>query len=103
MGYTLAFAVTTASALSPLEVIGVSASLLAFWAPATCWSWWGFAPGVLVVGVLVAILTHRHPLPDRGPRWRRVGTICSIVVLVYGGWTLIVGILILVGSITSAT
>ena len=95
LGFTVAFTLATASASSPWEAFGVAAVLLAFWAPATCWAWWGFVPAVLVVGVLLAILTHRRRPPERGPRWRRAGRICAGAVLVYGAWTVVVGAWIL--------
>jgi len=60
---------------SVLEVVGVAAGMLIFYAPATLWSGglWSVAV-ILVLGLLAAMLTHRYRVTGASPRWRRTGS-----------------------------
>jgi hypothetical protein len=82
---------------SALEVVGVAAGMLVFYAPALLWSGglWSVA-AIFVVGLVTAVLTHRYRVTGVGPRWQRAGRVVFALLLAYTGWTLIIGLMFLV-------
>jgi hypothetical protein len=80
---------TALAADSLLEIVGVAAGMLIFYAPATLWSggMWSVA-AILVLGLLAAALTHRYRVTGAGPAWRRAGPVVFVLLLVYTSWTL---------------
>lgn len=83
-----------------LEVFGVAAGMLIFYAPATLWSGglWSVAV-ILVLGLLAAVLTHRYRVTGAGPRWRRTGSVAFALLLVYAGWVLVIGVIFLFSAL----
>jgi hypothetical protein len=82
---------------SVVETIAVAVALLVWWSPVVWWvAWKVTVPLVLVAGVVAAIATHRYrlPLPSQ-LRWRRLGRVCRISLLIYGGWVVGVGAILL--------
>lgn len=95
--FAVAFAVSVPA--SPLLAVVLTVAMLIFWSPVTCWSaWWLSVPAVLIVGVALACLTHRYRLPGQRSRWRRISRVCAAAVLLNGGWTLLVGVILLVSA-----
>jgi ABC-type nickel/cobalt efflux system permease component RcnA len=99
--FTAVFVVATADEMSsPLELLGVIAALLIFWAPMSCWTAWYVAvPAVVVVGVAAAAVTRRYRRAAAGRRWRRAGHVIAALVLVVGCWTLILGLIDLASNV----
>jgi hypothetical protein len=82
---------------SVLEIVGVAAGMLIFYAPALLWSGglWSI-PAIFVVGLVAAVLTHRYRVTGVSPRWQRAGRVVFALLLAYTGWTLIIGLVFLV-------
>ncbi|WP_431236054.1 hypothetical protein ACQ856_30205 (plasmid) [Mycolicibacterium psychrotolerans] len=95
LAFTAVFVIATADEMSsPLEVLGVIAALLIFWAPMSCWTaWYVTVPAVVVVGVAAAAVTHRYRRAATSRRWRRAGHVIAALVLIVGCWTLILGLI----------
>jgi hypothetical protein len=82
---------------SVLEIVGVAAGMLIFYAPALLWSGglWSI-PAIFVVGLVAAVLTHRYRVTGVSSRWQRAGRVVFALLLAYTGWTLIIGLVFLV-------
>jgi hypothetical protein len=82
---------------SVLEIVGVAAGMLIFYAPALLWSGglWSI-PAIFVIGLVAAVLTHRYRVTGVSPRWQRAGRVVFALLLAYTGWTLIIGLVFLV-------
>lgn len=106
MSLIVAIAFGVGKGSSPLWAALLTVSMVIAWVPVACWAaWWLSVPAVLVVGVLLAFLTHRYqlpasPSPSEGgrSRRRRIRRVCTAVILACGAWTLVVGAFILLST-----
>lgn len=77
--------------------VAVTIALLFWWTPVVWWVAWKITlPVVLVAGIVAAAVMHRYRPPLAGPRRvHRLGRVCRLSLLIYGGWMVGVGVILL--------